>query len=1375
MNRLLHFIQKRFSLKKTRFSSQITIILASGMIVLALSSSYATYSLSNKFLYERLTEEGAQIARMFAEQTALALLYQSPENATDVVQTTLSIPDVLGVGIYLPDQKPLLEVGEINEVETQPWQKLDPGTVHREDIGQTWYYTTAVYSGLENSEYQDSPFMPELPEPQLLGYARIAMSQQTLISMATKVLQGNFAVSSILATLLLLTLLLITKRLIRPLRNLAEIMLRAEHGDAFVRADINGPRDIADMQHAFNFMMEVLEAREHELVEARDIALESAQAKGQFAANVTHELRTPLNGIIGMLQILEGTDLDEEQVNCVKTALNSSEALMALINDILDFSKIDAGKASSQVKPFELKGLAQEISTLLVQQAEKKGIYLRYRIGNKVPECVMGEFTRIRQVLFNLIGNAIKFTQTGGVELRISLLSQHDDGTYIVEFRVIDTGIGISDDAKSKVFDAFSQADSSTSRNFGGTGLGLTISRQLVEFMNGDIGVESQPGEGSQFWFNIPMQIATKEQITEQETELEGKQELKPLPKGIRVLVVDDNRTNQQVAQGMLEILGCDSTPAYMGEEALSIVFRDRFDVVLMDVQMPGMDGYEVTDQIRQLEHEGENHIPIIAMTANNQSEDIKHCMSVGMDDYLPKPFSLDVLHKKLLRWTAGVVAEQPTGSAAETPEIFPTAKTCNVTDLLNVNQILDKQALISLQENAGSAYLEMIEVYLEDQILYLDAMDKALREEDRALLKRSAHTLKSSSRHFGAHKLGELCEKIEHESDQQAFKILATYIQSLRSIAATVRKALEAELDRLKSEQETSDDASADQVVARLLVVDDDRSMRVTMRAVLERDGYIIDECGNGAQALRRFEECPPDLVLMDAMMPGMDGFSACRELRKQSSGKHTPILVVTALDDESSIDRAFASGANDFIPKPVNFAVLRQRITRLLDASQAEKHVRHLAYHDTLTGLPNRRTFMERLQQMMQEPRLEEDMIAVLFLDLDRFKLINDTMGHDFGDKLLREVTTRIQETLRSSDMVSRLGGDEFTVILNKMKSPEIVARIARKICEQLSKPFQLGKQQVYVTTSIGVALYPEDTRDVNTLIKYADTAMFQAKEQRNSFKFYESGMEVLVAKRMELENEMRRALEGDEFTLHYQPQVNAQSGEIEGVEALVRWQHPEKGMISPADFIPLAEETGLIVPLGEWVLRHACLQLKEWLDKGYPPLMLAVNISSRQLEEAKFDQVVLTIQCETGVPKGHLELEITESAIMKNPEKVIPALEELKKQGIELAIDDFGTGHSSLNYLRRFPVDTLKIDRSFVNDIGKSEEDTILVNGIIALAKSLKLKVIAEGVETKEQQEYLKNQNCDRLQGYYLFKPMPADVFEQSTFFKRQVTNF
>lgn len=1378
---MLEFLQKKFAFRNMRFRGQLTIVFATGMIVLAITSSYATYSLTSKYLYDRLVEEGEQATRTFVGQSTLSLLYQSPDNAQDAAEMTLASPDVLGVGIYTADAEPLLELGELFQP-FAPDNMMAPGAIQITDTGDAWLYSAPVYSGIDDTEAANSPFMPAAPEPELLGYVYLAMSKRSLLSLITKVFQGNLYVSIILAGILLALLLLITRRLVQPLANLIEIMKRAEDGDAIVRANKVGPKDIQDMQHAFNTMMDVLEARENDLKEARDLALESARIKGQFAANVTHELRTPLNGIIGMLELLDGPELTHEQRKCVSTAQNSGEALMSLVNDILDFSKIDAGKATPQPKPFDLNELVMEVLNLLSNQAVSKGIYLRHKVDAELPGSLAGEAVRIRQVLFNLVGNAIKFTKEGGVELQVRQVESDDEGCITVEFAVEDTGIGIAEEAQKHIFDAFSQADGSTTRNFGGTGLGLTISKQLVDFMSGTIDLESEQGKGSRFWFTVPMKLFEKPHAQASVNDSAAANEdiaLQPIPDGTRILVVDDNRTNQQVAKGMLDRIGCQVDIAESGEDALRLIFANEYDAMLLDIQMPGMDGYEVTDQVRRLETKDVHNI-IIAMTANNQQDDIQHCLDVGMDDYLCKPFKLEELHEKVLYWVKkhSTSEKKVAGfkkAAIHSKQTFKKVEIDKVTTLST--GAIDRKALNTLRENAGSAYMEMIEVYLEDQLLYLDGIDKGVNESDRDLIKRSAHTLKSSSRHFGAYKLGDMCQMVEHAAMEHSLDSIDEKSKALRKVAKIVHDALSKELKALKLEQEQgASPLSEEESIATLLIVDDDRSMRITMRAVLERDGYVIEESTNGSQALRHCEETMPDLVLMDAMMPGIDGFTACKEIRKLANGQHVPILVVTALDDESSIDRAFAAGANDFIPKPVNFAVLRQRISRLLDASQAEKHVRHLAYHDTLTGLPNRRTFIENLHRITSQ-QTEDEMTAVMFLDLDRFKMVNDSLGHDAGDTLLKSVTLRIQETLRSSDMVSRLGGDEFTVILEHMKSPEVVARIAQKVCDEVSRPFQLGEQQVYVTTSIGIALFPNDTTDVTALIKYADTAMFQAKELRNTYMFYEQGMEALVAKRMELETEMRKALERNEFTLHYQPQVDAKSSEVVGMEALVRWKHPVKGMISPADFIPLAEETGLIGPLGEWVLEHACIQLRQWIEKGYDALQLAVNISSRQLEDVRFVEKVAAILEQTDVPTANVELEITESAVMKNAESVIPALEELKKFGVSLAIDDFGTGHSSLSYLQRFPVDTLKIDRSFTNDINAENGDVVIVNGILALAHGLNLKVIAEGVETEEQQNYLRDKNCDWLQGYLLYKPMPADVFEQTIFYDPnvRVTNF
>ena len=1390
-----------FGVKQASFSRQLALTFATGMIVLALSASYATYTLTSKFLRDRLMEEGLQATRIFSEQSVLALLYHSPENAEEFAIMTMALPDVLGVGLYADDQTPLLELGDIFETDDEIEPLVQAPTVAALEFedDQTWHYMAPVYSRVQN-DVDASPFMLIAPEPEVLGYVRVVMSKQALNKMMHQVLQSNFLVSIILATLLLFVLLAITSRLIRPLDSLAEIMRRAEHEDTFIRAEIYGPKDIANMQQAFNKMVDVLEKREADLLTARDMALESARVKGQFAANVTHELRTPLNGIIGMLQLLDVPELQEKYRSFVMTAQNSAESLLTLINDILDFSKIDAGKAVAQVEQFSLYDLIQETTGLLSVQAEKKEIYLCCNVNPKIPEYLRGESNRIRQVLFNLIGNAIKFTKTGGVILEVKPESEDeasadsDASTLVLEFSVIDTGIGIDEDAQRRIFEPFSQADGSTSRNYGGTGLGLTISRQLVDFMGGSIGVESQVGKGSRFWFKVPFTtVAEMSQPVMQKAEKSPAPSL-PLPVGTRILVVDDNRTNQQVARGMLERLECLVDVVGSGEDALEQVQQQHYHAVFMDIQMPGMDGYETTTHIRQQFAD----LPIIAMTANNQQSDIDRCLAVGMNDFLSKPFKLSGLHETLLRWVSAddvaATSPPPDAASADTIEPEPVSKpppepvlesdagalieqpTPPSTSAASA-QVIDEDTLAELRQNAGSAFEEMIEVYLEDQQLYLEAIDKSLIEQDRMLLKRSAHTLKGSSRHFGAEELSEICRVLEDASNDAEFEQLAQHSSPLKAAAQAVRDVLSVRLQQIKHRhaEVSVEEVSVASENALLLVVDDDRSMRLTMCKVLEGNDYRIAECGDGVAAVEYCKTTMPDLILMDAIMPNMDGFSACRELRKLDDCKHTPILMVTALDDENSIDRAFSSGANDFIPKPVNFEVLRQRISRLLEASKAEKNVQHLSYNDTLTGLPNRRMFLEKLQTMLSQPRGEEYMVGLMFLDLDHFKLINDTLGHNVGDLLLKAVTTRIQDSLRSTDMVARLGGDEFTVILDHIQSAEIVGRIARKICEQLAQPFLLLEQQIYVTVSIGISIYPTDTHDLDTLIKYADTALYKAKEKRNYFQFYEAGMETLVAKRMELENEMRKALKDNEFVLHYQPQIDLQSNKILGMEALVRWQHPTRGMVSPAEFIPLAEETGLINALGEWVLWRACQQLQEWLGKGYPPLILSVNISSRQLEHPSFVEKVVEILDQTQVSADYLELEITETAIMQKPEEVIPTLEELKAQGVSLAIDDFGTGHSSLNYLRRFPVDTLKIDRSFVNDISTSTQDAVLINGIIALAKSLHLKVIAEGVETYEQKVYLRDHDCDWIQGFYMYKPMPAEVFEQQAFFESKATNF
>lgn len=432
------------------------------------------------------------------------------------------------------------------------------------------------------------------------------------------------------------------------------------------------------------------------------------------------------------------------------------------------------------------------------------------------------------------------------------------------------------------------------------------------------------------------------------------------------------------------------------------------------------------------------------------------------------------------------------------------------------------------------------------------------------------------------------------------------------------------------------------------------------------------------------------------------------------------------------------------------------------------------HQAYHDPLTGLPNRLLFNDRLSLALAQAHRNKKMLAVLFLDLDRFKLVNDMLGHAAGDKLLKEVAGKIAGCLRKSDTIARLGGDEFTILLPQPEDEDAVAKVARKILQTFEQPWILGEQEFHITASIGIALYPNDGEDAETLLKHADTAMYRAKDQgRNNYQLYTPAMNAKIIERLTMENDLRRGVKREEFLLFYQPQVNTKTGQIIGMEALLRWKHQERGLVYPAEFISLAEDTGMIIPLGEWVLRNACAQNKAWQDAGIRRVRVTVNLSACQFQQHNLVETVARVMSQTGLEPRWLELEITESALMQDMDLAIKTLQDLKEMGVRISIDDFGTGYSSLNYLKRLPVHALKIDRSFVRDITANPEDAAIVSTVIVLARNLNLKVIAEGVETEEQLAFLQQHQCCEMQGYLFSKPLPAEEFakllRQGTFDK------
>jgi diguanylate cyclase (GGDEF)-like protein/PAS domain S-box-containing protein len=431
------------------------------------------------------------------------------------------------------------------------------------------------------------------------------------------------------------------------------------------------------------------------------------------------------------------------------------------------------------------------------------------------------------------------------------------------------------------------------------------------------------------------------------------------------------------------------------------------------------------------------------------------------------------------------------------------------------------------------------------------------------------------------------------------------------------------------------------------------------------------------------------------------------------------------------------------------------------ITDRKKAEREVQQLAYFDSLTGLPNRALLNDRLSQLLAQSEREGWLVGILFLDIDRFKCINDTQGHATGDKLLQSVAKRLQKLLRESDTVARLGGDEFVIVLSAVKHEQDISHVTQEIMRALSMPFEIGELEIFISGSIGIAISPLDGHDVGILLRNADTAMYVAKESgRNNYKFFSNEMNLKAVERMDLESNLRRALEKEELSLVYQPQIDTRTGLMTGVEALLRWNHPETGSISPGKFIPIAEETGLIIPIGEWVLARACRQARSWIEAGFTSLCMAVNISGCQFKQGNLAKLVRQVLEESGLDPSNLELELTESILMENAESAVDMLRELKSLGVNLAIDDFGTGYSSLAYLKHFPIDRLKIDQLFIRNITTDANDASISEAIIALAHSLRMDVIAEGVETKEQKEFLAAHDCFEMQGYYFSRPVPAD---------------
>jgi diguanylate cyclase (GGDEF)-like protein len=553
----------------------------------------------------------------------------------------------------------------------------------------------------------------------------------------------------------------------------------------------------------------------------------------------------------------------------------------------------------------------------------------------------------------------------------------------------------------------------------------------------------------------------------------------------------------------------------------------------------------------------------------------------------------------------------------------------------------------------------------------------------------------------------------------------------------------------------------------ATVMLVDDDPLCLEVVQVFLQEAGYHkFVSTSRPTEAMRLMEQARPDVLLLDLMMPGVNGFQILAAIRGDRDLRYTPVIILTAEGDPEKKLEALDLGATDFLTKPVDPSELRLRIRNALAFKAYQDR---LANFDTLTGLPNRNAFLRGADPALRQAVQQGLRCALMDVDLDHFKQINDTLGHKAGDRILCAAVGRLERAVPppgsgrvpgdEAPTVARLSGDEFVVLARDIADATEAGAVAKKILSAFNDPFLLGGQELFVTPSIGIALCPDDAEGADTLLKHAETAMHEAKQLgRNTYEFFSREMNAEAMNRLMLANQLRRALERKEFLLHYQPKVDIVSGRICGVEALLRWQHPDLGTVPPVKFIPLAEQLGLIVDIGQWAIEEACRQTQAWLLDGLPVLQVSVNVSPAQFKQRKLMGAVEQALSRSGLEGGYLTLELIESMLMENPEASVAMLREFKAMGLKISVDDFGTGYSCLSYLTQFPLDELKIDLSFLKEIPGNAESAAVVSAVIALGKALKLKVVAEGVETRQQLEFLRTRLCDEYQGFLYSKALP-----------------
>lgn len=1594
-------------LKNRQVASKLSLILA---ISLALSMLMvfvmnATNEVRSSLYNSEVYLNG--LARVTANNSQAALAFLDTKAAQHTLDSLLDIPEIIQASITTIDGNQMAEFTRNESIWIPAWLPWRELTVNQDIL-------------------VDHELAGNLKLRYALGTMWVNLTLNLAIS--TSVLLFTFLLTVYLARRLALTVT-------RPITDLSKTALDVtQSGHYTARVTKQDDDEVGALVDAFNEMLEQIHKRDQSLAQHRinlertvDIrtaelrhAMEAAQAaskaKSEFLATMSHEIRTPMNGVMGMIELLIDTGLSEKQNRLAETSYRSAKSLLSIINNILDFSKIEAGKLYLFSYDFDIRRLLEDSIEMFSEQAHRKGVELILNIPADLNFTVHADGEKLRQVLTNLLGNAIKFTDVGEIQLKLTVLQTAEDIKNIdFLFEVIDSGIGIEPDQQERIFESFTQQDSSITRRYGGSGLGLTISRQLVELMGGVLMLSSTVGKGTCFYFNLSLPVRLDKSIKESDIQalqsakilvvddndtnreiyktqiqnwgaevtcvdsgasaIELLHELSSqnlrfaiaiidwhmpdmdgisLAKAIqadtsiprlplvllssdtidldqdqlysygirfslnkpvfqqkladcllyvlteknnvsinnspvvlptnpavifsgRVLLVEDNLVNQEVATGFLEKFGCQVFIASNGQEALELTMQSDFDLILMDCHMPVMDGFLATARIRAQQANTSDRVPIIGITADVQKNIQKRCREAGMDDYLSKPFTKSQLQHVLEHWL-DIESQVDNLAADDIPGFQKTGTGLLDSSILEtLKSIVDRNGL-SLLEKAISLYLQT-SLGLAEQIR--DAVIGQHAEE----LRKSAHSLKSASANLGATQLAATCLALENAGQDQNFSFAQKLLLDFDRKFPQVVNALEDKLNSPEKINATQTDApklqSDTTPTANIMVVDDDPNFRLITVEYLQTSGFRVFEACSGNDALKKLKHQQMELIILDAMMDDMDGFETCEALRADTDLADIPIIMSTGLDDIDSINRAFKVGASDFVIKPVNYSLLIHHIRFLLRTSQhtselrknkiqltqaqkiarlgywtwdaeqnsfeispylaelgqinlnefsgtldgfislvhpedrphvedviyntldkkenslidfrlittqsnivvsqdtvlladkivtgtvqdvtrqkeSERQIHQLAYYDKLTGLSNRAFYHKHIDYAIKSAKRHLKQLAFLYLDLDEFKYINDTFGHHIGDQFLQAIAQRIKSVIRDVDMAVRLGGDEFCILVDDIQDEHQAIAVAERCLYEINQPLVLAGNPLKPRVSVGIAIYPKDAVNEDDLMKAADAAMYSAKTAgKQRFACYAPEMKAQSGKHLEEEQLLLDAVDKQQFILLYQPQVNVLTGQVHGVEALLRWRHPVKGLVGPQEFIGLAESLGLISKLEQWVLKTACHQMMQWHNDGTPLISISVNISWLHLRDADFFGNIKSALTTSQLPAGYLELEVPENIMQNKGDMTAFAL--VKQLGVKLAIDDFGTANSALSLLKEIPLDCLKIDGCLVKDVMHNPQTTILLNTIISFAHANDYKLVAEGVETADQLLLISGLGCQLVQGNYFSRPVPPD---------------